>query len=887
MFLLRLTLASLTARPTRALLTVLAVALSVSLVVAVTGGYASARAAARHYLDRYLGSVDILISKQNDPRGNISQDVAAALRDDPRVRGLAARLELENGLLKESNGKEEPGKVAAVDGIDWPGDMLAANLEIVSGKWFEGDDGDFVVVDQSTAQQLKVAPGQTLVLPGLDKRLTLTVVGVVHKPAIIVEGRPVLYVPLKTLQRFADLSGRVTRVLVSLKSGVDVEQFDTEWTPKLEKISPGIRMRSSAETKQQLDRELAAVDLLSYAGGAVSMLTATFIVFSALSMGVLERQRTLAMLRAVGALRSHVAALVLVEGVFLAGSGALIGVPLGLFWVYILTRMFSAFFVTGAVVSWGGIALGVVGSLGAALLASLLPAWTASRVSPLDAMTPQSSPPRARNWIICAIVGAMLATIDPFIFFGPLPQIVAAFGPADPRALTQTIRFIAHFAVGLPMLLTGLFLMSPAIVWIVERIMGRLVAGVFRVNFSMLRQQLSSGIWRAAGTCTALMVGLATLVVLQIQGNSALAGWRLPDKFPDVFIATNMLGGIPMQDVAKLDDIQGIKRGQVMPIAIATPGLAHGFFGLAEAMIMPDATMFFGIDPDRGFNLMALDFREGNEPDAKQMLKAGRHILVTNEFRTLKGLHVGDKLKLLTDHGPQDYTIAGVIWSPGIDVMVNVYDMGNSMDQRTAASVFGTLEDAKRDFGVDRYPLVVANLDYGADKAEVLKKVQKELKQEGLRAGDVRPLKYKIETEFHKIVLMISTVAFAAMGIASLGVTNTIMASVRSRRWQFGILRSVGVTRGSLLRLVVAEAALLGIIACAMGVGAGMLMGVDAHALSVNITGYDPPVVVPWPIVGVGVVVVIVISLAASIGPAVQVAFAEPLALLQAGRSSA
>ena len=43
--------------------------------------------------------------------------------------------------------------------------------------------------------------------------------------------------------------------------------------------------------------------MLSYLGGTVSMLAATFIVFSALAMGVSERQRTLAMMRAVGAFR--------------------------------------------------------------------------------------------------------------------------------------------------------------------------------------------------------------------------------------------------------------------------------------------------------------------------------------------------------------------------------------------------------------------------------------------------------------------------------------------------------------------------------------------------------------------------------------------------------
>ena len=884
MFLLRLTISSLRARPTRAILTSLAVALSVSLVVAVTGGYASAQVAARHFLDRFLGPVDVLISKQNDPRGTISQEIGAMLAADPRVRGLSARLELQNGLLKDVDGKEEPGKVANVVGIAMPGDLLADNLQVEDGKWFDGDDGDVVVIDQITARQLKLAPGGTLALPNLDKRLTLTVIGIVHKPAIMVEGRPVLYVPLGTLQRFTGLSGRISRVLVALNAGVDAGAFDGEWSPKLEKISPGLRIRSAAEVKKQQDRQLEALDLLSYAGGVVAMLTATFIVFSALSMGVLERQRTLAMLRAVGALRSHVAALVLLEGVVLAGSGALIGVPLGLLWVRLLAWMFKGFFETGMVISWGGILLGVGGSLGAALVVSLLPAWSASRVSPLDAMTPQSAPPRARNWVLCAVAGAFLATIDPFIFFGPLPWILAALGVKDSL---QKVRFTGHFLVGLPTLLTGIFLMSPAIVWIVERAAGRIVAGIFGVRFAMLRQQLSNGIWRAAGTCTALMVGLATLIVLQVQGNSALSAWQIPDKFPDIFIATSMLGGIPMDEVSKLDNIEGIKQGEVMPIAIATPGLAHGFFGLAEAMIMPDATMFFGVDPDRAFNLMALDFREGNEIDAKRMLKEGRHLLVTNEFRTLKGLHVGSKLSLNTDHGSQEYTVAGVIWSPGIDVIVSVYDMGSAMDQRTAASVFGTLEDARRDFGIDRYPMAVANLQVGTEKGDVLKLVQKELKLEGLRAGDVRVLKMQIGIEFHKIVLMISTIAFAAMGIASLGVTNTIMASVRSRRWQFGILRSIGVTRAALLRLVLAEAALLGVIASALGLGAGLLMSLDAHQLSLNVTGFNPPIVIPWMIVGVGVIAVMVISLLASLAPATQVAVAEPLVLLQAGRSSA
>ena len=36
------------------------------------------------------------------------------------------------------------------------------------------------------------------------------------------------------------------------------------------------------------------------------------------------------------------------------------------------------------------------------------------------------------------------------------------------------------------------------------------------------------------------------------------------------------------------------------------------------------------------------------------------------------------------------------------------------------------------------------------------------------------------------------------MAVASLGVTNTILASIRTRRWQYGILRSIGLTRSTI-----------------------------------------------------------------------------------------
>ena len=309
-------------------------------------------------------------------------------------------------------------------------------------------------------------------------------------------------------------------------------------------------------------------------GGTVSMLAATFIVFSALSMGVAERQRTLAMLRAIGMHKAQVGRLVVAEGMMLALAGVMVGVPLGVLWVVILTSLpqFAEILAAGLIISWGGIALGALGSIAAALAASLLPAWNAMRVTPLEAMAPLAAPPASRVPWKLTIAGLLLASIDSFLIFGPVNWLIPS--PDIERA----VRFYGHFAIGLPGVMIGFFLLAPLFVFVVERVLGPLISAMMGLRHALLRQQLSGGIWRAAGTCAALMVGLAILVVMNVQGNSVLSTWKLPDKFPDVFITAPVLNPLDDKDIATMRAVPGVK--QAMPIAIASPEFTNQMFAL-------------------------------------------------------------------------------------------------------------------------------------------------------------------------------------------------------------------------------------------------------------------------------------------------------------------
>ncbi|MDP9172491.1 MAG: ABC transporter permease [Planctomycetota bacterium] len=917
MVLYRLAIANFRVRRARTFLTVAAIALSVSLVVAVTSGYKSMEGAAARFLNQYMGASDAFVVPVNEFQGGVPEKLVQTLSRDKDVRDVIGRLYTWRQMKRGANVPASrpapsedrlaagamPADELAVEliGVRRPEDTKTASQDLRAGKWFDLSSGNVAVVDQVAIEKLGIQLGDDVEIPGLHP-LTLKIQGVVHKPTFFAQHAASLYVPMETLQRFTgqDNPALVTRISIDLRAGADYNAFKQRWTDRLATIDKNLRLHMRRENAGELEHKLRSVQLLSYLGGAVSMLTAMFIIFSALSMGVTERQRTLAMLRAVGATRAQIFTLVVLEGVVLSLVGIVVGILLGVLWMTLLYLRFEEMFAAGLSISLGGILFASAGSILTALVASLLPGWWASRVSPLEAMNAYgagaSAPGPRLGW---ALLGLGLVSIDPLLFFGPLEGMLRAMGIDATEANLQAVRLFVHFAAGLPGVMLGYFLLAPLLVWLIEKLSAPLLSRLLLLPASLLRQQLGSAVWRAAGTAAALMVALSTLIAMQVHGHTLIGGWKLPDKFPDVFIWGSDL--IPWQNQRQLADVPGIQKGSLMPIVVTTPaGDSKTALALAAALAGQDVgTMFFAIDPDQAQKMVELEFRDNSgkplpiseQADAQRKaveeLKKGRRMIVTDEFRQARHVKIGDTVALQTSiMGPRKYTVCGIVWSPGADVVISMFDLGRLLDQQTIGSVFGSIADAKRDFGVTGARLFAANLDGNIEKETLLKNVQAALRDRGLAAGDVRKIKSSMEDTFYRLLNLISTVAIAALAVASLGVTNTLMASVRSRRWLFGVLRSVGVCRGELLRLVLAEAIVLGLVGVALGFFAGMEMAVDARQLTIGILGYSPPISVPWMVIGAGCLAVMLVAILASLWPATSVARAQPLDLLQAGRAA-
>ncbi|MBV8780514.1 MAG: ABC transporter permease, partial [Phycisphaerae bacterium] len=161
----KLAFAQFKTRRSRTALTLAAIALSVSLIVAVTSGYASIEYAITRFFNMYMGSFDAQVTRQNDQRGSVPGHIVELLNADPRVRRAVGRLETEENLIG-SDGKLFTPHPAMIVGIDPAVDVRVQNLKMqAGGKWFSPNGGDVAVIDQVATELLHANVGQQFQMP--------------------------------------------------------------------------------------------------------------------------------------------------------------------------------------------------------------------------------------------------------------------------------------------------------------------------------------------------------------------------------------------------------------------------------------------------------------------------------------------------------------------------------------------------------------------------------------------------------------------------------------------------------------------------------------------------------------------------------------------------
>lgn len=937
--------------PARMLLTSLAIVASACVVVWVVSGYDALTSQFDNRASEYLGRFDLFVVPDVPDQSLIPADLIAALREDPAVAECESVLQwtvrvqpdkpLEPALTGPPGGGSRGGPGRFLRGGP-PGMLMLGGpklvgthsttppYELLEGTWLDHSDPARreTVISNQTAAQLQVALGDELLVILGTKEYRLKIIGIVAQTSVpptiqkqSPTGRPqmagpgntlgpaasALYVPMPLAEKITRQTGQVNLVSIRLRDSGGVAEFSARWLPRVAQVQPAMLLVGVDDIKHAMEEGMLASNTRrqAWAATGMSLLAALFIIFTTLSMGVHERVRQFALMRAVGLTRRQVAQVIAAESVVLALIGWGGGLAAGWGLLAIARRARPELFDAGATLGGWCVLLTGASALGGALLAALLPAWQATRVLPLDALAPRRPVrPHISGAVVAGVIGCALVVVNPLLVYA-LP-------------IDDAVRYGIYVAIGCTSMAIGFLLLAPLAVLAAEAVCGPCLAWLLWLDPRLLRSQLSSNMWRSVGATVALAVGLGLYVSMMVWGYSMLEPFRPGRWVPDM-LAAFQLGGLPDAEVEAVRNVPGVVSAQCLPLAVEQPRLAGDITGseMGNSVTRQDNVILIGLDPQVAFGgphpLVNAIFVDGSREEAVARLRQGRHCIVPDHFLAATGLRVGDRFAVLPPQNPDqpvEYTIAGAVSLPGWHWMTKFSGL-RRRSGRSAAIIFARYEDVRRDFDIRQVNFLWMNIDphVGVDRiGTAMREIADrntgqaqpvnvqgtwgfgaKMFGRSLRITTPEEIETRILARADDMIWAMCQLPLITLLVTSLAVVNTILASVRARRWELGVLRAIGVTRWAVARMVLAEGLLIGLVACVLSLSFGVMAGWCGTGISQYVSffgGLATPLIVPWSKLLLGFSITLALCLAAALCPAYFAGRAEPLALLQEGRAA-
>lgn len=928
-------------KPTRTLGAVLAIAVGVGAVVWVSTCYESVRRTVMGWALDYIGQSHISVASPLGKYDQIPQRIATQVSAIENVERVTPLLVNRLPCLPWPRGYEhsdaKPPREWTADfpqvdltGIDLASEFSIRTYPLHAGRMISEDDGDdyVCVLESGFAEAVGLEVGDALMVyaAAAMEPQAVRIVGLIDRPRVARFQAPVALMRLPVLQALNAKQGLITSLDVVLRDGsaAALGTAASEIRSRVRRISREASVRTAEARIQQIENAQTQQQFVVVLLSSVSLLTALFIILSTLSMGMVERIRQLGLLRCVGATRAQLALLVLAEVVPLGAGGIILGVPLGLalamltVWLvpdYVgsfpidfraLAGAFGSGWIAGGRALWealarNGIPLAAGAGMLTAILAALLPAIGALGVSPLAATRPHGRRPRPVLVLLAAFVAVATLLAQHFLLV---------------ENARRSVLFANYAAAGVVVLYIGYAFLAPLAVRLVGAAAVFVAAAALRIRARLLQDQVGHAVWRSSGICCGLMVGLSLIVAIVVVNRTITDGWQFPKQFPEAYLwSFSQLAG---DGDVRLAGTPGIS---AFTVANSVNVIVEERPVVGEQMLL-SVTWFMGIDPDSFFDLVRLEFLEGDETEALRLLGEGGHILVSDDFARSRNKHLGDKVAVHYLSSPpksRSFTIAGVVRSPALDIAAGYFQLQTQYSVVASGSVMGTRADLRKHFGVNGMNLALVNFDFAEEPPPadwppgersassglshaaydesvpvarrwrrhrqelVLREVQQRLSAPNSFTGTVSDLKDEIDQELTRMTRILAAVPAVALIVAAIGVANLMMANVTARSREMAILRAVGATRGLLLRLVVGEAVVLGLLGCALGLSLGLHLASNMTLMIERMWGFQTELQLPWGLILSTVLLTVGLCIVAGVLPARYAARTDIVSALRTG----
>ncbi|HEY3903014.1 MAG TPA: ABC transporter permease, partial [Streptosporangiaceae bacterium] len=509
---------------------------------------------------------------------------------------------------------------------------------------------------------------------------------------------------------------------------------------------------------------------LGFAG--IALFVGAFVIWNTFSILVGQRTRELALTRALGASTGQAFRSVLAQAAIIAAVASVAGAGLGLLMSRALGALLGSFGlslpISGLQLPVAELVISIVTGIAITMIASLAPAWRATRIAPVQAMRdPAPEPARFGNGRL--VTGLTLVAAGAAAL---LTGIYAAGGGAL-TAAGAACSFIGVLALA-PLLVRPLAYLSSAPL---VRLPGQV--GVLARGNTMRNPK------RTSATAAALMIGVAVITLMSVLVSSA-----------DALVAGQINANSRTQFYVRATGSDGLAPALASAIA-RQPGVrAVTEIRRTHATVAGAAGSVGGIDPAAISQFTDLGVTAGS---VAALSRPGT-IMVSGT-----GWKLGQRLRVqFGAYGT--YSLRVVAKFAGQEPLSG-YLVSNS----TLAADSGVRTDAVdlvRAPGSARRLIQAALAGYPGAQL---------LDQTGFISRDTAKL--------NSLLSLVTAMLILTIVIALLGVVNTLALSISERTREIGLMRAIGMHRGQLRQIVAAESMIISVIGALLGTMLGLGLG--------------------------------------------------------------
>ncbi|KAA3648165.1 MAG: ABC transporter permease [Chloroflexi bacterium] len=700
--------------------------------------------------------------------------------------------------------------------------VTAGGRRLSEGRMLSAGDGQGVLISEQFAQGVGVGVGDMVELPGAGGWLPFEVIGILDEPGVLL-GNQNVFMPTAAAQELLNTPTRINVIMARYAEGSDARAIDATIQSM---FGRGFELAPLDGGQDVWAALMEFVNVVFTMFGLLALAMAGLIMFNTFRTSVVERQRDIGLLRAVGAKRRFVMRTVLLEGLILAGAGTVLGILFGIAFGYLARAGLSSLYESLLGFPLGPpefdvftFAVSIIFGMGVPLVSVLLPARGASLVTPLEAMRPttvEQEKAIRRSRLIVGLICLVLGVVG--LFSGIFPLM----------------------ALGMMIFLLAMGLLGPLLISPVTAFFNRTLFLVFGQEGGIAAGNIARQPRRASITASSLMVSLAILIGLGGMLASTYGGSL---RFLRASFRSDYL---LMSSLLVTNDTLGAGPDFANSV-LRVPGVSELTTLRQKDVTSEDGIgmRMLGIDSLNYARIGGLTFVEGDE-SAYEQVQTGNAVIVNGRYASQFEVGVGDTVSLEGDHGSVNVTVAAI----GLDY-INIKLPTVYLDQVVLT----------REFGVRNDQFLLVNTEPGADIVQLeedLLAVTQAYPGFGVLSREKLYASQEQIADSATIGLNVMLGLLAAPAL--LGLANTMGINVLERTREIGMMRAVGAKRRQVQRMIVAESLLLSL----MGIALGIVCGIFLSMLMTGVLEFSG-LVIPYSFPAVGVLTAIAVGLIAGV----------------------